>query len=111
MCDFDFKSNQGTKSFSLKEAIDYAKINNQQLNIQKLNIQDVEGQLKEYYAIGLPKLSGSVSYNYFLKLPTSIFPNFISPAIYDVLLMKTCCHDGTLMPVLVYQSNLELKTI
>lgn len=73
------------KSFSLKEAIDYAKINNQQLNIQKLNIQDVEGQLKEYYAIGLPKLSGSVSYNYFLKLPTSIFPNFISPAIYDVL--------------------------
>ena len=32
------------KSFSLKEAIDYAKINNQQLNIQKLNIQDVEGQ-------------------------------------------------------------------
>ncbi|MBK6860187.1 MAG: TolC family protein [Saprospiraceae bacterium] len=79
--------NQATaqKSLSLKEAIEYAKINNQHLNIQKLNIKDVEGQLKEYYAIGLPKLSGSVSYNYFLKLPTSIFPNFISPAIYDVL--------------------------
>lgn len=80
-----FNSLQSQKSFNLKEAIDYAKVNNHNLNIQKLNVQDVEGQLKEYYAIGLPKLSGSVSYNYFLKLPTSIFPNFISPAIYDVL--------------------------
>ena len=73
------------KRFSLEEAINYARINSNTLNIERTNIQDVDGQIKEYYAIGLPKLSGSVSYNYFIKLPTSIFPNFITPAVYDVL--------------------------
>ncbi|MBK9223114.1 MAG: TolC family protein [Saprospiraceae bacterium] len=73
------------KRFSLEEAINYARINSNTLNIERTNIQDVDGQIKEYYAIGLPKLSGSLSYNYFIKLPTSIFPNFITPAVYDVL--------------------------
>ena len=75
----------GQKNFSLEEAIRYANENNLRLRIQKTDIQDVDGQIKEYYSIGMPKLSGSASYNHYLKLPTSIFPNFISPAIYDVL--------------------------
>jgi outer membrane protein len=71
--------------FTLQEAIDYAKSNSISLNTDRLNIKDADGQIKEYYAIGMPKLSASVSYNYFLELPTSIFPNFLSPAIYEVL--------------------------
>ena len=38
------------KSFSLQEAINYAKTNSLKLNIQKLDIDDVEGQIKEYYS-------------------------------------------------------------
>ncbi len=79
--DFSFAQ----KKYSLQEAIEYSVSNNIKLNTQKLDIKDVDAQIKEYYAIGMPKLSASVSYNYFLKLPTSIFPNFLSPAIYEVL--------------------------
>lgn len=73
------------KSFNLEEAVKFAKTNNLKLNTQKLDIRDVDSQIKEYYAIGMPKLTGSVSYNYFLKLPTSIFPNFLDPAVYEIL--------------------------
>jgi outer membrane protein len=72
---FLFGFTYAQKNFSLDEAIKYAKINSLKLNIQKTDINDVAGQIKEYYAIGLPKLSASVSYNYYLKLPTIIFPS------------------------------------
>ncbi len=72
-------------AFTLQEAQAYALKNNHKLQIQRTDVLDVNEQIREYLAIGLPKLSASASYNYFLKLPTSIFPNFIEPAIYDVL--------------------------
>lgn len=80
-----FKPLNSQTSFSLQEAIQFALNNNAQLAIQRTDIADVDAQITEYRAIGMPKLTASVSYNYFLKLPTSIFPNFIEPAIYDVL--------------------------
>lgn len=73
------------EAFSLSEALEYARKNNLDLKVKNLDVQDVDGQIKEYTAIGLPKLQANVGYNYFIKLPTSIFPNFIEPAIYDVL--------------------------
>ncbi len=73
------------EAFTLQEAQAYAVKNNYKLQIQRTDVQDVGEQLREYLATGMPKLSASASYNYFLKLPTSIFPNFIEPAIYDVL--------------------------
>jgi outer membrane protein TolC len=82
---FVFHYLSGQKSFTLEQAVKYAKTNNVKLKIQKTDIEDVEGQIKEYYAIGLPKLSATVSYNYFIKLPTSIFPDFLSPAVYNIL--------------------------
>lgn len=72
-------------SFTLETAVKYALENNGRLAIQKTDIQDVEGQIKEYYAIGMPKLTAKASYNHFIEIPTSILPNFISPAVYNVL--------------------------
>lgn len=109
------------KSFSLEEAVKYAKTNSIKLNIQKTDIKDVEGQIKEYYAIGLPKLNASVSYTHFLKLPTSIFPDFLSPAVYNILfdenLLERRDLDGS--PGIPVQfgtknnlsANLELNTL
>ncbi len=91
-CTFCLGLSYSQKSFSLEDAVKYAKTNSLKLNIQKTDINDVDGQIKEYYAIGLPKLSASVSYNYYFKLPTSIFPNFLSRPIYDVL------YDEKLLP-------------
>ena len=75
----------GQESFSLEQAKQYALQNSLDLQMKQLDLQDVNGQIKEYLAIGLPKLQANASYNYFLKIPTNIFPNFIEPAIYDVL--------------------------
>lgn len=87
------------KNFSLQEAIQYALANNAQLAIQRTDIADVDAQITEYRAIGMPKLSANVSYNYYLKLPTSIFPNFIEPAIYDVLFDEALLPRRDLGPV------------
>ncbi len=71
--------------FNLEQAVQYAVKHSNQLALQKLNLTDAEGQIKEYYAIGMPKLNAKVSYNYFIDVPTSILPDFISPSIYGIL--------------------------
>lgn len=72
-------------NFSLEEAVRYGVEHSSSLAIQKLDIQDAKDQIDEYYAIGYPKLSGSVGYNHFLNIPTNIIPDFLSPVIYGVL--------------------------
>lgn len=76
------------QKFSLEEAVQKAQKSNGKLNLQKLDAIDAEHQLKEYYAIGMPKLTGGVGYNYFLDIPTSILPDFISPSIYGILIKE-----------------------
>lgn len=63
-----------TSAFSLKEAQDYAVKNS--FNVQSVR-HDAEAarlQTKELTGIGLPQLNGSVQYQNFIDLPTSIIP-------------------------------------
>ena len=71
--------------FTLDDAIAYALGNSRTMQLEKLNIADAEGQIDEYTSIGIPKIIGSVNYQHFFDIPTSIFPDFLSPAIYGVL--------------------------
>lgn len=63
-----------TNTFSLQQAIDYAMKNDNTLRNAQLNIQDAAGQINEIRAIGMPKVSGKVNYQYFIELPTSLIP-------------------------------------
>ncbi|MGB0862404.1 MAG: TolC family protein [Saprospiraceae bacterium] len=63
-----------TNTFSLQQAIDYAMKNDNSLRNAQLNIKDAAGQIKEIRAIGMPKLSAKVDYQYFIELPTSLIP-------------------------------------
>lgn len=85
--------NYGQQKLSLEEAVSLAQKNNGRLKIQKLDEVDAENQLKEYYAIGMPKLSAGVNYNHFIDIPTSILPDFISPSIYSVLIKEKLIPD------------------
>jgi outer membrane protein TolC len=76
---------QAQQNFSLSEAVDYAIKESSRLKIQKFDIDDAKQQVREYYAIGLPKLKAGATYNYFLDIPTSILPDFLSPAVYGIL--------------------------
>jgi len=72
-------------SMSLSEAQHYA-INHNALAINaQLEEQRSEAVVKEYKAIGLPQVNGSLDYRHFFQLPTSILPDFISPSVYGVL--------------------------
>ncbi len=73
------------RSFTLKEAVDYAVKNSQTLKIQQLDVKDAQDLLTEYKSIGMPKLSAGVNYTHFIDIPTNILPDFISPTVYDVL--------------------------
>jgi len=73
------------KAFTLEEAVNYAISNSPQLKLKQLDVADAEGQILEYKSIGIPKVNGKIEYQYFINIPTSIFPDFISPSVYEVL--------------------------
>lgn len=76
------------KSFSLAQAQQYAMENNDSLKIAALEIEKARQQVKETTAIGLPQVSGSMSLQYFFDIPTQLLPDFVSPAVYGILLQE-----------------------
>ena len=75
---------QEPTSFSLEEAIRYAYENNLNLKNAQIKVADARQQIVERRAIGIPQLRGSVSYNYFIDIPTQIIPNFLDPSAGDI---------------------------
>ena len=73
------------QAFTLQEAITYAQQNSVQARKAQLSIEDALAQIKETQAIGIPKISGKVDYQYYLRRPTMFFPDFIGPSIVGVL--------------------------
>jgi outer membrane protein len=74
-----------TANFSLQEAIAYAQTHQVNILNAKIDEQIAINTVKKTIGIGLPQVSANADFNDFLKLPTSIFPDFISPLVYGVL--------------------------
>lgn len=72
-------------SFSLQEAIAYAQDHSTDVQLERLKVADAEGEIDEYYAIGIPKITGNVGYTHYFDIPQLVFPDFVSPAVYGVL--------------------------
>lgn len=71
---------QNIKSFSLEDAIKYAMENNLSIKNSKINIADAEEQIVERRSFGIPKVNGTIGYNYFVQLPASLVPaQFFNP--------------------------------
>ena len=77
-------SAQEVKKFSLKDAQQYAIDNNYQIKNAKTDIEIAKQRVKENTAIGLPQINASASYSYFMDIPTTLIPDFLTPAIYAV---------------------------
>ena len=67
-------SGYSQESFSLKEAIDYGLKNRNEIKLYNLDLRKAELDIKEYYAIGLPKINATGEYQHFLEIPTSFVP-------------------------------------
>jgi len=63
-----------TSAFSLKEAQDFAVKNSFSVKSVRHDAEAAKLQTKELTGIGLPQLNGSVQYQNFIDLPTSIVP-------------------------------------
>jgi len=63
---------------SLQNCVQYAVQYNPQAHKATLEIQKGEYLVKEYLSTGLPQLNGNGNFNYNIKLPTQLIPNFFA---------------------------------
>jgi outer membrane protein len=70
---------QEVKSFTLKEAMDYAVANSYKTKMANLDFKSSVAKRKGYVAIGLPQVNASASYQKYISLPTQLIPNFFIP--------------------------------
>lgn len=61
-------------NFSLKQAQDYAVQHNYQVKNARYDLEISRKQIKENLSYGFPQIDGTVDYNYYLALPTSLIP-------------------------------------
>jgi len=83
------QSKQGANyNFSLADCINYAYEHQDSVKNAILDVKSAEYKVKETTGIGLPQISGSATFQDYLKSSTILFPDFISPAIYGVLIKE-----------------------
>jgi outer membrane protein TolC len=75
---------QDVASYSLEQALAYAKIHNYDYINAQTDIEIAEEQLWEYKAMGLPQVDAAISNDNFIDIPVTLMPDFISPSIYAV---------------------------
>jgi outer membrane protein len=74
-----------SNSFSLQQSIDYAYKNSPNyLNAQN-DVLMAKYKRKEVIGMAMPQIGASVDMKNFLKVPTTILPNFVAPAVYGGL--------------------------
>lgn len=80
--------------FSLEDCINYALENNENLQIAKLENDIAVTQINETLARGLPQVDGTVGITKNFRIQTSFIQDFISPAVYGVLVDESLLPDG-----------------
>ncbi|MEP5613397.1 MAG: TolC family protein [Cyclobacteriaceae bacterium] len=86
---------QEETKLSLEECISYALENNENLQIANLENDIAVTQIKETLARGLPQVDGSVGLAKNFKIQTSFIQDFISPAVYGVLVNESLLPAGS----------------
>lgn len=69
----------------MEEAFTYAEKHASAVRIAQADLAEAEGQIKETTSIGIPQINGSVGYQHFPQIPQQLFPDFITPSVYGVL--------------------------
>ena len=75
---------QSQSTFSLEEAVQFAIENNYNMKNARTDVEIAKKKINETTAIGLPQIAGTISNTNYMSLPTTLFPDFITGAIYQV---------------------------
>src|SRR3954463_8520459 len=95
----DSKNSAAPQPLSLQQAIEYAYSHQASMMNARIDAEISESKVKEVVGMGLPQLSGSFDIKDFEKIPTTTFPDFISPAVYQVLLDENLIKQHTFGPL------------
>ncbi len=71
--------------FTLKQAIAFAYEHQADMQNALLDEKAAHHTVNEFTGIGLPQLNGTIDFTDYIQLPTSFFPDFLSPAVYGIL--------------------------
>ncbi|HEY8931190.1 MAG TPA: TolC family protein [Mucilaginibacter sp.] len=91
-------------NFTIQDCVNYAYEHQHDVKNANLDVTSAEYHVKEIIGQGYPQLSGSASFQDYLKSPTVLFPDFITPSIYGVL-AKEGVKDGNGKPIVVPASS------
>ena len=69
---------------SVEQAITYGLENNYDLKNAQTDVEIAKNVVKETTAIGLPQVNVGLSNTNYIDIPTTLMPDFISPAVYGV---------------------------
>lgn len=94
------------QSFSLKDAITYGIRESNEIKLKDVASADAAQQVKEIRSVGIPKVSASVNYQYYLAVPAQPVEDFISPSIYGVLFSENVIPQRDLGPPQTFQFSL-----
>jgi len=87
-------------AFTLKQAIEYAKKNNVQVKNALLDVRRQEQVNREVTGLAYPRINANINTVFNPGIATTVLPNFISPATYQVLINEGV-RNGTGAPIQV----------
>jgi len=88
MFNSNIDAQQTANSFSLKSAQEYAAKNSFAMRNARIDLTIAKKKIWETTAMGLPQISGQITYQDMLDIPTTLLPDFISPSVYGVLMKE-----------------------
>jgi outer membrane protein len=89
-----------TYNFSVSDCINYAYQHQHDVINANLDVTSANYHVKEIIGQGYPQISGSASFQDYLKTPVILFPDFITPLVYGVL-SKEGVKNGSGNPIVV----------
>ncbi len=90
-------------NFSIADCVNYAYAHQHDVKNANLDVTSAGYHVKEIIGQGYPQLSGSASFQDYLKTPVILFPDFITPLVYGVL-SKEGVKNGSGNPIVVPSS-------
>ena len=79
---------QSEYSFSVQQAVDYAKQNNTTVKNARLDEELNKRKVQEFTGLGYPQINAKGSGQYFFDIPTQYIPDFITPSVYGALFQQ-----------------------
>jgi outer membrane protein len=91
-------------NFTVADCINYAYQHQHDVANADLDVTSANYHVKEIIGQGLPQISGSASFQDYIKSPTVLFPDFITPLTYGVL-VKEGVKNGSGNPITIPTSS------